>query len=313
MSSKKNIAIVSPRAPSGATLLANILIELGVRPIWISDGNILRETADGVEYWRCKRWPEWAAQYNATRDGAMFRVRDCGQLSTPLHVLPFHPTDPNTMFVLVARDPRDALWSQFMRATKGAPQHGNRVGQLKLFAEYISWPDANMPTSVKNEPLYFYLIWKSFQRRHPVYICRFEDLRAVDSDIVNICRMLGFEPTTEEIATARTNSSVSKADAQATAAGYFRSGQAFEWHGHFTAAMHDMIGSIYDPICQWLGYDIYAKARALTTSKVSMDEVMAGAERYLGAYASRHNLPWAVTPKDIANAIDEIVGTPDFT
>ena len=261
----RHIQLVSPRTPCGGMLLANLMIELGVplTDMWW-EGIHIDETAPQPA-WSYEHWGPQHHNLTAARPGAQFPVRAGAAMSADgFHNLPFDLVGPGqSRFVLVVRDPRDALWSSFMRATQGQPYHDDRTQQEARFRAYLSWTDEIVGTSTGADMALFLHFWMEYAKSHPLFICRFEDLKLRNANLVQVCKFLGFAPTDDEIHSAREMSQPKRAPATLKMSGGIRAGIPFEWTAHYTQDMLDAIGTSYDPVCDWLGYLTSAEAGAL--------------------------------------------------
>lgn len=253
-----DVDIASSEMPSGASWLANCLLELGVS-LWKPWG------ADVSADWRAcgprrfryvsadENWRRLLPSLAAGREFA-FRAAPVPRVT---HAWAGTYGDvPRT--ILFVRDPRDALHSLWHRA--------RRVGLVpddEDFATFVRGPWFHYPVGRGEFLLLWLRVWRIALAEREHLVLRFEDYRRdaagtlrralafldIDAADVDIERALA----ASDFAVARA------AEAQLVADGtlaqtFNRAGVAEEWRASFDDAMHAAVGPRYASLYAWLGY-----------------------------------------------------------
>jgi Sulfotransferase domain len=251
--------IVSSEMPSGASWLANCLLELDVA-LWKPWGADLRGDwrQRGGRRYRYDRSDEaWRRLLPSLRHGREFDFR-AAPVPRLTHAWPGIYADPPRT-VLFVRDPRDALYSFWQRAL--------RVGLAppqQSFADFIAAPWFHYPLSRVDFLAVWLGVWQQALAGREHLLLRYEDYRA---DALGTLRratdFLGIAATEAALrrAVAVSDYEVARtAEQQLIAKGilnaqFNRAGQAGEWHGTFDTAMHAAVGTRFDTVNQWLDYE----------------------------------------------------------
>jgi hypothetical protein len=254
------VEAVSPEFPCGTAWLANCLLELRV-PIWRLWGFDTRsewiEASGGTHRYVATHDP-WKQTLAALRPGRTLRFRD-GIAARFSHDWPWQLADC-ARIVLVVRDPRDALHSQWHRHRDN---HG--LDPAVSFGEFVQRPFFEAPfSSVDMLWLYLYR-WLSYCDRHPgeVLVLRFEDWKHEPETVLRgVCDWLGLEVSAGEIRDAAAASEVRrlqnveeeirKRDPHARR--FNRRGQAEEWRDTWQHDWYATLGPHWAPVMAGFGY-----------------------------------------------------------
>jgi len=250
--------IVSSEMPSGASWLANCLLELDVA-LWKPWGADLRGDwrQRGGRRYRYDRSDEaWRRLLPSLQHGREFAFR-----ATPVprltHAWPATYADPPRT-ILFVRDPRDALYSFWQRA--------RRVGlapESQPFAEFVAQPWFHYPLSRVDFLALWLRAWRHALAERDHRMLRFEDYRA--DAAATLRRALGFleldvDEAAQKRAVAASDFEVARhAEQQLIATGtlsaqFNRAGRADEWRERFDAGMHAALGARFASVNAWLGY-----------------------------------------------------------
>jgi hypothetical protein len=252
-----DVDIVSAELPCGAAWLATALLELGV-PLWrpwaIDDAQAWTQRPD--RRWRYQ-YPDsaWSRLVPGLVDGRVFRLR-----RRPVPRFGHHwpgvlsRIEPRILFV---RDPRDALYSAWRRASRLSGDAG-----IADFVDWVQEPYAHLPLTRAGYLRHYWQAWLNADDETRLLIVRFEDskhdARACLRRILDFVELdVGARAIAGACAAAE-HRHAAQADRLLAQAGIgpqmLGNGIAEEWRGHFTAEMHLAVGSGFDALCARLGY-----------------------------------------------------------
>ena len=254
------VDIVSAQYPCGAAWLANALLELSV-PLSHLWGF---ETCDewdisGDDEWRyvASHLP-WRQTLASLRLGRTFRFRDDIRPRFS-HSFPFE-LSRSPRIVLVVRDPRDCLYSEWRRQRQnlGLPKS-------MTFEDFLEYPFFGGPTSMVDMLWLHFHSWLAYRRMRPeeVYVLRFEDWRRDDAgQLRDIARWFGLSPTNEELERATEASAVKHLQAveeqllavDPGARQFNRRGAPEEWRTTWKGAWLPLLGKQWNNVFAELGY-----------------------------------------------------------
>lgn len=250
--------VVSSEMPSGASWLANCLLELDVA-LWKPWGADLRSDwrQRGGRRYRYDRSDEsWRRLLPGLRHGREFDFR-AAPVPRLSHAWPGTYADlPRT--ILFVRDPRDALYSFWQRAL--------RVGlapPAQPFTEFIAQPWFHYPLSRADFLALWLQTWRLALAEREHLVLRYEDYRAdAPATLRRAVDFLGIEADGDALqrAVAASDFQIAQAaerqliQAGTLAAQFNRAGQAEEWRTCFDVAMHAAVGRRFDDLNRWLGY-----------------------------------------------------------
>ena len=258
--SRRALTVVSPQFPCGAAWLANALIELGVMPVelWGFDTTLeWVEDPEGNHLYVAEHWP-WRQTLASLKPGARFRF-DSAIAATFTHLFPWQ-IQPAADVIVVLRDPRDALYSEWRRQ--------RRNGQLDAsinFAAFAGRPFHGGPLS-NADLLWLHLrcwfeVHAAGQIR--VHLVRFEDWKRNDCGVLaSVVAWLGLVRTAPAIARACAASEVGLLLAveeevvreDPTASRFNHRGRAQEWLTSWSADEHRALGPHWQSLLADLGY-----------------------------------------------------------
>lgn len=248
--------IASSEMPSGASWLANCLLELGVS-LWKPWG------ADIASHWRAcgprrfryaSKDASWRSLLPSLADGREFAFR-AAPVPRVTHAWAGTYGDvPRT--ILFVRDPRDALHSLWHRA--------RRVGLVpddQDFGTFLREPWFHYPIGRGDFLLVWLRVWRLALAGREHLVLRYEDYRrdaagtlrralaflrieAADADVERALAASDFE-------VARAAEARRDGNAAPT---FNRAGLAEEWRETFDDAMHAAVGPRYASLYAWLGY-----------------------------------------------------------
>lgn len=253
-----DVDLVSSEMPSGASWLANCLLELDV-PLWKPWGADLREdfaALDDGTHRYVRRDEAWRRLLPALRAGREFAFR---RAPTPrlTHAWPglYPPVGKTILFV---RDPRDALLSLWHRA-----RAVGLVGDDVDFVTFVAQPWFHYPLSRADFLRVWLRVWRSALAQREHLVLRYEDYRAdARATLERALAFLGIAAADRAIdaAVAASDFRVARAaeqaliDAGTVSHVLVRAGKAAEWRDAFDAAMHAAVGPEFADVYAWLGY-----------------------------------------------------------
>ncbi len=250
--------IVSSEMPSGASWLANCLLELDVA-LWKPWGADLRgdwRQRGGRRYRYDCSDEAWRRLLPSLQHGREFAFR-----ATPVprltHAWPATYADPPRT-ILFVRDPRDALYSFWQRA--------RRVGlapESQPFAEFVAEPWFHYPLRRVDFLALWLRAWRHALSKRNHLVLRFEDYRA--DAAATLRRALAFleldvNEAAQQRAVAASDFEVARHAEQrlfetgTLSAQFNRAGRADEWRERFDADMHAALGARFASVNAWLGY-----------------------------------------------------------
>lgn len=250
--------IVSSEMPSGASWLANCLLELDVA-LWKPWGANLHGDwrQRGGRCYRYDRSDEsWRRLLPGLRHGREFDFR-AAPVPRLSHAWPGTCAAlPRTL--LFVRDPRDALYSFWQRALRvglAPPSQG--------FAAFVAEPWFHYPLSRADFLALWLQTWRQALAEREHLVLRYEDYRAdALATLRRAVEFLGIPADAAQLQRAVEASDFRVAQAAETqliqagtlAAQFNRAGQAEEWRTRYDDAMHAALGRRFDDIYAWLGY-----------------------------------------------------------
>jgi hypothetical protein len=287
--------IVSSEMPSGASWLANCLLELDVA-LWKPWGADLRGDwrQRGGRRYRYDRSDEaWRRLLPSLQHGREYAFR-AAPVPRLTHAWPATYADPPRT-ILFVRDPRDALYSFWQRA--------RRVGlapESQQFADFVAQPWFHYPLSRVDFLALWLRAWRHAlaERRH--LVLRFEDYRADAASTLR--RALAFleldvdEPALLRAVAASDFEVARAAEQHLIAAGtlsaqFNRAGRAGEWRERFDPDMHAALGARFASVNDWLGYAPAPSTAESPTDPVAIDPITIDVGAVLDAAQAAHWQP----------------------
>lgn len=274
--------IVSAEMPSGASWLANCLLELDVA-LWKPWGADLRgdwRQRGGRRYRYDRSDQAWRRLLPSLQHGREFDFR-AAPVPRLTHAWPGTYADPPRT-ILFVRDPRDALYSFWQRALRAG-----LAPPAQPFAAFIAEPWFHYPLSRADFLALWLRCWRLALQPRDHLLLRYEDYRTeplttlrraldflgVDADAAALARAVA----ASDFAVARA------AEAQLIAAGtlaaaFNRAGRAEEWRERFDASLHAAVGARFASLNRWLGYAPPPCGAADLPLAVDVDAVLAAAQ-----------------------------------
>jgi hypothetical protein len=254
------VNVVSPQFPCGAAWLANALIEVGVLPtdLWGFDTAAEWEHgSDGNSRYVAADMP-WRQTLASLVPGRSFR-RDSSVDVRFSHLFPWQ-LPASTRVVLVVRDPRDALHSEWQRHRRNVDPACD--ADLPAF---LSQPFHGGPISFADLLWLHLRCWLQVREESPadVHLIRFEGWKADGLPALrSVARWIGIERSDAELAQACAASDVrhlQRIEAQLAAAQepsrqFNRRGMPQEWLEQWTPEWHRALGPHWQPLLDQLGY-----------------------------------------------------------
>lgn len=253
-----DVEIASSEMPSGASWLANCLLELDV-PLWKPWG------ADLASHWRASgprrfRYASadetWRSLLPSLADGREFAFRTSPVPRVTHAWAGTYGDAPRT--ILFVRDPRDALHSLWHRARRVA-----LVPDDQDFATFLRDPWFHYPVGRGEFLLLWLRVWRLALADREHLVLRYEDYRRdAAGTLRRALAFLRIDATDADVerALAASDFAVARA-AEAQVAGdgnsaptFNRAGIAEEWRTRFDDAMHAAVGPRYASLYAWLGY-----------------------------------------------------------
>ncbi len=256
--SNKTVHVVSPQLPCGAAWLANALLELRV-PIgnlWGFDtaAEWQRED-DGSLRYAAANLP-WRQTLASLRLGRRFQFR-AGFEARFSHEFPWQGTDADCTIVMV-RDPRDALYSEFRRHQRnlGLP------GDIDL-PEFSASPFMQGPISQRDLLWLHMRCWLRPRAGRAIHFLRFEDCKQQPlQTLQRVAGWLDLPVIGSELADAVAASEVRHLQAiesqlarhDPSARQFNRLGQAYEWRQRWSQDWHESLGAHWQDVLLRLQY-----------------------------------------------------------
>lgn len=254
-----DVEVLSPELPCGASWLANCLLELGV-PLWNPWGFDTRaewERLGPLRYRYAAATLPWRQTLPALRAGRefLFLLRPVPRFSHrwPTELSAGHPV------ILFVRDPRDALYSEWLRQVRnGGP------APAATFEAFLESPYHHHPYTFRDYPLLFLRACREVLVGRHALIVRFEDYRAEPLRTLEcVARFLGLNVAEPRLAAAAASSDftvLKRIENELEATGelprqFNRRGMAYEYRVSYTPDMHAALGRPFDEVLQWLGYE----------------------------------------------------------
>ena len=257
---ERTIEVVSPEFPCGSAWLANCLFELGV-PSWHLWGfDTRREWTDcGSGRYRYtapdKPWRQTLASLQPGKE-LVFRDLIATRFS---HEFAWQVTSARQI-VLMVRDPRDALYSEWRR-------HRTNLGlpAAVQFPEFIDSAFFGGPVSMA-DALWLHLKgWLSYRMAMParVLVVRFEDWkREPVAALRRICKFMRLDRDDATLERASAASDVRRlqaieseiATSTANARQFNRRGEPYEWRSAWHESWFEHLGPRWMPVLEALGY-----------------------------------------------------------
>lgn len=274
-----NLDVVSAQFPCGAAWLANAMLELQLplRHLWGFD-TFNEWTVLEAGLWRYSAqhlpWRQTLASLRLERE---FRFRD-DMLPRFSHAFPWQ-LNMCTKVVLMVRDPRDALYSEWRRHLQNSGLATN-IG----FVDFLRQPFNDGPISNMDMLWLHCCSWLSFLQNNSkaVYLLRFEDWkRHPVKSLGDVCQWIGLMASPSELAFAAKASEVShlqriESDLLAcnpASKQYNRAGQVEEWRGVWQHEWSAAFGGHWKPVLDALGYAAI-QIDAVVQPAFSIDEVL---------------------------------------
>jgi hypothetical protein len=297
------IEVVSSYLPTGTSWLLNCFLELGVgcspganhADYWLpaaEDTYRLRPEHLGLS----RFWPSLQTERAfAFPHGIWARLG---------HEWPAARHDA-AKIIFYARDPRDALYSQY-----------RRLSADRSFADFLHDPFDPLPFSNLYYCVLFCGVWRRFLVGRPHLVIRFEDTkRDPERELRRALDFIGVSATPGQVrqaleassfeATRKAETAYTGAVAEHERFVVNRAGIPFEYERHFTPDMHDAIGPVCDAICEWLDYPPYAEARRSSVARGAYSPAeLEYAASCLGAAPGQAPLS-AETPRLLEQAMNE--------
>ncbi|UXI67831.1 sulfotransferase domain-containing protein [Tahibacter amnicola] len=261
-----DVEIASSEMPSGASWLANCLLELDVA-LWKPWGADLREDWQslGERRFRYVRSDEaWRRLLPSLEAGREFQFR-----ATPVprmtHAWP-GTYGPVARTILFVRDPRDALHSLWHRARRI-----KLVPADESFERFLADPWFHYPVSRADYLAFWLRVWRVALAGREHLIVRYEDYRRdALGTLQRATAFLGLTATPAQLQAAVAASDYQVAreaearliDAGTVDAVFNRAGCAEEWRRAFDPDMHRAVGSRFAALYDWLGYAPDASGQA---------------------------------------------------
>jgi hypothetical protein len=259
------VEVVSSYLPTGTSWLLNCFLELGIgcspgldhADYWLSAGAgtyRLREEHRGLS----RFWPSLRSDRAFTFPHGIW-ARLAHEWPAARH--------EDAKIIFYARDPRDALYSQY-----------KRLSADRSFADFLHDPFDPLPFTNLYYCALFFGVWQRFFAGREHLVIRFEDTKADPErelrralDFVGIPatpdqRREAIEASTFEV-TRQVETEFTGPVAEHERFVVNRAGIPFEYEQHFSPEMHEAIGPVCDSICEWLGYAPYAEARRSSVAR----------------------------------------------
>jgi hypothetical protein len=271
--------VVSAQFPCGAAWLANAMLELQLplRQLWGFDtSNEWTIVKPGLWRYSAEHLP-WRQTLASLRMGREFRFRD--DLHPRFsHAFPWQ-LDMCPKVVLMVRDPRDALHSEWRRHLQN-----NGLAANTGFVEFLRQPFNGGPISNIDMLWLHCCSWIAVlqSNSNAVYLLRFEDWkRRPVRSLGDVCQWIGLPTSPAELASAAQASEVShlqRIESDLLAANplsrqFNRAGLVEEWRSVWQSQWNAAWGSHWQPILDALGYPAIESEVAVQPS-FCLDQVL---------------------------------------
>ena len=257
---ERTIEVVSPEFPCGSAWLANCLFELGVASwhLWGFDTRHEWTHCGSGRYRYIAGDGPWRQTLASLRPGAEF-VFDESIVTRFSHEFAWHRT-PARQVVLMVRDPRDALYSEWQR-------HRTNLGLpgLVQFPEFIASPFFGGPVSMA-DALWLHLKgWLSYRMAMParVLVVRFEDWkREPVAALRRICKFMRLDRDDATLERASAASDVRRLQAiesgiaasTSNVRRFNRRGEPYEWRSAWHESWFQHLGRRWMSVLDALDY-----------------------------------------------------------
>ena len=256
----RTFEVVSPEFPCGSAWLANCLFELGV-PSWHLWGFDTRQEwtscGEGRYRYSDSNMP-WRQTLASLQPGREFSFE--GALGARFsHQLPWEIA-PARQIVLIVRDPRDALYSEWQRHKRnfGLPT------QMQL-PEFLGTSFFGGPISMADMLWLHLKSWLSYRAAMPrrVLLLRFEDWkRTPAAELRRVCKWIGLDRDDDALERAADASDVRRlqsiekgiAASSSNARQFNRRGEPNEWRSAWQSDWFEALGAQWMSVLDALGY-----------------------------------------------------------
>lgn len=252
--------VVSPEFPCGSAWLANCLFELGV-PAWHLWGFDTRgewtEQEAHVFRYTAAQLP-WRQTLASLTSGREFRFRQdlAARFS---HECPWQIA-LGRRIVLMVRDPRDALYSEWQRHRRNLA-----LPESVSFPAFLTQPFFGGPIAMADMLWLHMKSWLVYRNALParVYLLRFEDWKRAPVDqLRRVCEWIGIHNETDALQRAIAASDVRKLRSIESVLAaenpklplYNRRGQAEEWRTAWNVEWLRCLGRQWHPVIEALAY-----------------------------------------------------------
>lgn len=248
--------------PCGAAWLANALLELGlaIDNLWGFDTRAEWSIEPNQSRRYVAEHGPWRQTLAALQPGRVFPAPIGPQVSFS-HQLP-HELPTAEQRILIVRDPRDALHSEWQRQRRNS-------GYQADFSEFLSSPFFDTPLS-QRDYLFSHLsqwldAWQA--QSPPCLLVRFEDFKqqpTASLDRITRWLGLGFEvPALQAACEASDVRHLQRIEReieqqQHSSRQFNRRGQAFEWRSQWQPDWHQAFGTDWRPMLDRLRYPSHA-------------------------------------------------------
>ena len=269
------VDVVSPQFPCGAAWLANAFLELDVAlpELWGFDTGREWNCHDGLSTYVATDLP-WRQTLASLRVGRTFHFRPDVQPRFS-HAFPWKP-DIAPRIVLITRDPRDALYSEWQRHRRNL-----QLPASTGFKEFVQQPFFGGPIS-NIDMLWLHLhTWLTLRKDHParIYVLRFEDWKHDPlGALSSLMDWMGF--SIAESAGRRATEASDVRHLQTIEAGleakdrncrqFNRRGAANEWRESWDALWFEVFGTHWPAVFKALDYD-YVPSAGQAAARLNFD------------------------------------------
>lgn len=254
------VDVVSPQFPCGAAWLANALLELQVPlpHLWgFETASEWEHENSGRSLYVAEHLP-WRQTLASLEFGRSFTFRN-GVVPRFSHAFPWQ-LDFCARVVLIARDPRDALYSEWQRHLRN-----ERPASSVSFLDFLRQPFLGGPISVV-DMLWLHLrcwLWMRDSTPSTLLLLRFEDWKRQPVDALDVVtRWIGMPCEFEALRHAAAASDVRRLlDIERTvtssnpdARQFNRLGEPEEWRNAWLDQWTHALGAHWQPVLHALGY-----------------------------------------------------------
>jgi hypothetical protein len=257
--------IVSALMPCGAGWLGNCLLEVGV-PLWQPWGRPTNRFWQRLSPFRYRyldrndRQSSWSQTLPALRKGREFLFQPA--IAPKISHRPERLLGKHYKLILFARDPRDALYSDWKRQSLYDDDPID-------FRDYLDRPFRNGAISNIQYLVRFYTNWRNSLRGTPHLILRFEDYKQdAACTLRKALDFLSIEYTDSQLFDAVNTSSFDigkdieeqRALEGTLARRLYRAGTPYEYHSTYDEQLLNYLSPFFDHICKWLNYETAEEA-----------------------------------------------------